>query len=200
MAVAPEPSFISQYGPLLAALVALAGALLTLYVSGRRSLRDSILRREDEYRKVTREAVARALSEARRFQTEAWAMSNPFFFIGLGYEGAFRLRDETNSAMLALGQALISVRLLALDEALRVPVDSLMDRFESVDAVVHEASDAFWEERPPTAIWTERDQRFRAFAEACAVLQSEATTVLAPTVRDRQGLRRGRRPRSRTHP
>lgn len=178
-----QPTFLAQYGPLIAALIALFGALITLLVSGRRAAQESRVRREDDYRAAARTAVATTLLAARVFYRQGYPMCNPQYFILLGYEGATRLRDHADDAMSSMDQALISARLLALDENLQVKIDNLAEAFNKAAAAVHEASDAFWERRRPGVVWEQREARWSDFLTASADLQIAATSTLAPTVR-----------------
>ena len=193
LGAADSPTFIAQYGPLLAALVALTGVLITLFVAGRRSERDSKIRREDEYRSAVRAAVVSVLSAARTFYQEGGELADPRRFIHLGYEGATELRNRADQAISTLSTTLIEARLLALDRELQKALDDVVGDFEAAARVVHEGVDAFWEGRPPLPFWHERQARWQSLAGSCARLQEIASRVLAPTVRtdQRQRLREG---------
>ncbi len=180
--VAVDPPVLTQYGPLIAALIALAGALITLIVTGRRSRRESLQQREDDYRKDARAAVAATLMEARRFQRLGWVCSDPNYFTGLGLEGAKRLRDQTDDSMLALSQALIALRLLVFDAQLHKQLDDLLYMYDAAAEVVYEAADSFWQGRAPGPVWQQRGERFSNFKAACAGLESHAASALAPSV------------------
>ncbi len=116
--------------------------LVTLRVSGRRAERDSYLRREDEYRNATRKAVADVLTAATMYARVGWTLSDPLHVIGLGYQGASKLRDATDDAMRVLTQVLVTARLLTLDAGLATHLDEVAKCLGETASVVHEAMDS----------------------------------------------------------
>lgn len=186
--VDPLQEFVSTFGPLVAALIALLGVLVTLVVSEARTRRESTNRREDEYREDVRAAIASVLISARNYERQSHAFSDPTMFIGLGFEGAKGLRDATDTAMRELSQSLVVAQLLSIDETLTAQLEGLLEEFDRTASLVHEAMESFWGIAPSADdFWDRRSQCFDAFDNACQRLLDEALTVLAPTVRQRPG-------------
>jgi hypothetical protein len=117
-------------------------------------------------------------------------MSNPLYFIGLGYEGASALRTRTDACMLTLAQQLIGARLLVQEQTLMSGLDDTLERFDSACEVVHEAADSFWESRPPRGAWLERASRWDDYIRSCQRLQDESARQLMPTIRDQSARQR----------
>jgi hypothetical protein len=65
-----HPTFASQWGPLLAAGLALVGVLVTLLVTGRREAIRSFQQRQDEYVREERLAVAKLMAAAQSYMRD----------------------------------------------------------------------------------------------------------------------------------
>ena len=69
-------SVLSQYGPLIAALIALSGAMVTLFVSMKRDDTRYREQREDDYRRDQRIAIADVAVTVHNLQAECELLAN----------------------------------------------------------------------------------------------------------------------------
>jgi hypothetical protein len=180
---AVTPTFILQYGPLLAAGIALTGVMLTLFITTVRGRAEVLLAREDAYRGEARAALAKLLTTAKEFQRNGLVMSKPSKWAVLGYERATTVADRTEAAMKEMQQQLVIAALLLTDNALQRDLDTLSGCTDRVAEVIHESVDSFWEARVPSELVGEADARWEEYATACAGLQCSGLRLLRPTVR-----------------
>ena len=183
MSAVVAPTFIAQYGPLLAAGIALIGVMLTLFITTVRGRAEVRLAREDAYRGEARTVLAVLLTTAKEFQRNGLVMSRFSRWAVLGYERATTVADSTEAAMKDMQQQLVIASLLLTDDALQRELDRLTDCTDRVAEVIHESVDSFWEARAPSELVGEADKRWEEFATACVDLQCAGLRLLRPTIR-----------------
>ncbi len=106
-----DATFFEDYGTLLASFVALAGALATLLVSGRRAARDSRITREDAYRDDTRRKVADLLAAATLYERHGRVASDPSRWLDAGQDKAAEFAGYSEQALSRLEAALVLAQL-----------------------------------------------------------------------------------------
>lgn len=180
---APPPSFIQQYGPLIAALIALAGVVATLLINGRQDRTHDRNSREDEYRKDARAAVSAVLTAAAEFQRHGRVLSEQWRWIRMGEPRATKLSDATELAMKDLQQKLIAASVLASEPELQRALDRVQGALDEAASVVHEAVNTFWEGTPSEISSATREKAWMQYAECCGSLAAVTLTLLSPTVK-----------------
>jgi hypothetical protein len=118
VAPATSPTFISQYGPLMAALVALTGVLLTLAINVKRDHARYRSQREDEYRRDQRNAIAAIAIAGHKFRRECAVLVDRD-------SSMRRSRDLVDPAMMSLLNELTVARLLIQDPVIRGGLDEV---------------------------------------------------------------------------
>jgi|SRR5664280_1478477 hypothetical protein len=191
-AKAADPTFVSQYGPLIAALIALAGAMTTLVVSGHREERRRRAQAEDEYRREQRQAVAAIAVAAHEFRRNTAPLADPFRLTQEGYESATRLREETESASADLLNTLTVARLLVHDAELQGALDALLDAWSLSNSEIRATFTAFLHERPQlmSAAIERLADSWQTFDDATTDLHEKSLTILAPLIVADNGRRR----------
>jgi hypothetical protein len=183
-AKAADPTFVSQYGPLIAALIALAGAMTTLVVGGHREERRRRAQSEDEYRREQRQAVAAIAVAPHEFRRNTAALADRFRLTHEGYEAATRLREEAESSSADLLNTLTVARLLVHDAELQGALDALLDAWSLSNSELRETFTAFWEGRPQlmSAAIERLAASWQTFDDATTNLHEKSLTLLAPLV------------------
>jgi hypothetical protein len=179
-------SFISQYGPLLAAAVALLGVLVTLHVNGKRDKeryrgqrRDDETRyrsqREDDYRREQRIAIADIAVVSQDFRRECGMLVNRDQWPGH--------RDLFEAATAALLNKLTVAMLLIHDQVLQKALDGVLTSWKSVGDSVDEVEGAFFNQQPgrQEAVASLEAALLRFDAET-DILYTAALERLKPTV------------------
>jgi hypothetical protein len=181
-----NPSFISQYGPLLAAAVALLGVLVGLHVNGKRDIkryqnqrRDDEARyrsqREDDYLREQRIAIADIAVAGQDFRRECGML--------VSRDQWREHRDPAEAATAALLSKLTVAKLLIHDLVLQGALDGLFTAWESVGESMDEVNNAFFNQQTgkQEAVESLEAALLRFDAEA-DILYTAALKRLKPTV------------------
>jgi hypothetical protein len=179
-----QPTFIQQFGPLFAALIALIGVALTLVINGRREASRNRWAREDEYRKEQRQALASVLVAAHNFRRDLTKVGLTEQWVHEGQERVLTLRNEADKAISELLNQLTIARLLVHSGKLQNTIDELYLQQAAISPCIHEIVDAFWSDNQEETSRTARNlsSKWRGFDDAIAVLQSVALDELGPTI------------------
>lgn len=180
---AASPSIIQQYGPLIAAVIALLGVLVTLAVTTTRERRKDALAREDAYRSTARAAVADVLAAATRLIRYGQVMSDQSRWAELSYAMATESMERADEAMKELQQHLVTSRLLIVEDELVATLDKLHEAFDECAAAIHDAVDAFWTGSPSPHSEDTVTARWQQFSDEAATLMATATEHLRPTIK-----------------
>jgi hypothetical protein len=175
---------LREYGPVLAAVIALAGAIITLFVTTSRARREWNVAREDSYRADARAELAKLLTAARDFHRHGRAMSDTEHWVRLGADRATALADSTENSMQRVQESLVTAGLLLTDRPLQDALRRLQAAADSAAAVIHEVVDSFWESREPKSFVAERSERWTEYVAACDELYSLGLDLLRPSIRD----------------
>jgi hypothetical protein len=181
---AADPTFLQQFGPVLAACLALMGVAASLTVTARREARRFQLEREDAYRQEQRVALSAVMVAAQTYRRTAGTLGRPQAWINSGYERATSLADQADAAMADLLNQLTVARLLIASPDLQNALDTLFGQWSKTSQLVSEIVSAFW---------AQESERMREMAEslegawpdfgaAAATLQSVALDELRPSV------------------
>jgi hypothetical protein len=131
--MASSPTFASQYGPLIAALIALLGVIVSLTVNGRRDQDRYVNEREDVYRRDQRAAIASIAVAGHNFRRECAAL--------VGADQWEIHREAANVAMATLLNELTVAKLLIYDEDLQAALDSVFKAWDAVCSAVDKLED-----------------------------------------------------------
>lgn len=180
-----QPTFLQQWGPLLAASMALLGALITLLVNARRDSKRYQLQREDDYRREQRQALASVMATAHVYRRNTSRLAAPDRWSNGGRAGFLALREQAHEGATDLLNALSIARLVVHGPALQDALDQLFvwltesrARGDALaDAYETGASQVVKDERSASldAAWTD-------FSNAVGILQSLALDELRPTI------------------
>lgn len=174
-APAVSPTFMSQYGPLLAALVALCGVLVTLAVNGWRDQVRYRSQREDEYRRDQRDAIAAVAVAGHKFRKECAALVEHGSQIR-------RSHDVLESARMTLLNELTVARLLIQDPFLRNGLDGVNKAWTALSDAVDMKEQAFLNRE----LCGQADEclleALSKFDSATKILYSAAMGSLMPTI------------------
>lgn len=185
---APRPSFLAQWAPLIAASIALIGALVTLWVTTRRAGAEFRETRRDTYYGDARTAITEVITAAESFYRHAHVVSDWGNLYRIKGDRLGILIESTNTALQDIRRSSAAARLLVQEELLRGVVKQLATAAEDVAELVWGSIDALSEERlPELFVLTERDDRFSKFNAASGALESGTLEVLRPTVHTRSG-------------
>lgn len=174
-----SPTFISQYGPLLAALVALCGVLITLTVSGWRDGMRYRSQREDEYRKDQRDAIAAVAVAGHKFRKECVAV--------VGSDNLIRHNPDLESARLSLLNELTVARLLIQNPVIREGLDGVHQAWKALSDALDVKKEAFTNRAPQGLGDDLLEKAFDKFDSETAILYTAAMGILMPTVADTGG-------------
>lgn len=157
-----NPTFVSQYGPLLAALVALFGVLVTLIVNVRRDHDRYRKERDDDYRRDQRAAIASIVVAGHNFRRECTALLNS--------DQWYDHRESADAATAALLNELTVAKLLVYDNNLQDALDGVFkawdDVCESVDRLEGERLNRATDPRNAVASLSESLRHFDHEADA----------------------------------
>lgn len=172
---AASPTFMSQYGPLIAALVALFGVLITLTVNVRSNQTRYREQREDDYRRDQRTAVAAIAVAEHNFLRECGAL--------VDLDNWPDHHDSADAAMAALLNELTVTRLLFHDPTLQGCLDDVYTMWDSVSKAMDALEDAFlnyqqnWQKAAASL-----QETLDGFHVATSELYTAALDKLKPTV------------------
>ena len=171
---ATNPTFISQYGPLIAALVALTGVLITLIVNARRDRA-----RYQASGKTTTDAINESplrplplLATTFAGSAEHWLISPPGVIIAT-------LRTML---WLRLLNELTVARLLIHDPTLQGGLNHVNDAWKEIAKALDEMEDSFLNQQPPTQTVELLVEALNKFDAAANILYTAALEKLKPTV------------------
>jgi hypothetical protein len=176
-----SPTFISQYGPLLAALVALCGVLITLTVSGWRDGVRYRSQREDEYRKDQRDAIAAVAVAGHKFRKECVAVVGSDNLIRHNFD------PDLESARLSLLNELTVARLLIQDPVIRAGLDGVYQAWKALSDALDMKKEAFTNRALRGSADDLLEKAFDKFDSETAILYTAAMGILMPTVADTGG-------------
>jgi hypothetical protein len=174
-APAPNPTFISQYGPLIAALIALFGVVITLAVSAGRDRARYRSQREDDYRRDQRIAIAAIAVAGQSFRKECAALIDPDYRIHHG-------RHLADPAMSTLLNELTVARLLIYDPILQAGLDEVNNAWNAMAEALDEMENAFTEQELREKFGRSLLEALRKFDAASNILYTAAMQKLRPTV------------------
>ena len=174
LAALANPTFISQYGPLIAALVVLSGALTTLIVNVTRDRERYRSQREDDYRRDQRIAIAAIAVAGHNFRRECGAI--------VDLDSWSHHRRLADAAMATLLNELTVARLLIHDLTLQGALDSVNDAWKATADALDEVEDAILNQIPPRQAFESLVEGLRKFDAGANVLYTAALEKLKPTV------------------
>jgi hypothetical protein len=128
-AATANPTFVSQYGPLIAALIALSGVLITLLINVRRDQERYRSEREDAYRRDQRSAIAAIAVAGHNFRRECTALLND--------DEWHAHRESADTATATLLNELTVAKLLVYDADLQEGLDGVFDAWDGVCAAIN---------------------------------------------------------------
>ena len=171
---AANPTFISQYGPLIAALIALSGALATLIVNVNRDQGRYRSEREDNYRREQRVAIAAIVVAGHNFRRECTALVN--------VDQWHSHRESADIAMAALLNELTVAKLLVQDTSLQEALDGVFKAWDAVcEAVDKLETERLASESVDDAVGLLMDS-LHAFDHQADILHTLTLIKLRPTV------------------
>lgn len=182
--VTPPPSFVTQWGPLIAALVALVGVMLSLYVTGRR---EDLRRREqarDDYNREQRTAIAAVATAAHELGRTAAAFGDVKRLRSEGYESATGMRDAVQAAAGELLNALTVASLLIHDTQLQGRLDEVLEAFPSVQDAALAVYNAYRDDATGDLLAVDAvlEHSWPRFDQAVVALHQDALRLLAPAI------------------
>jgi hypothetical protein len=172
---AANPTFISQYGPLIAAIIVLSGALITLAVNAWRDRTRYQNQREDDYRRDQRIAIASIAVAGQNFRKECGALINPDYRIRHG-------RSLADPAMMTLLNELTVARLLIHDPVLQAGLDEVNNAWNAMAEALDEMENAPTEQELRRVFDKSLLEALRKFDAASNLLYTGAMQKLKPTV------------------
>lgn len=132
-----QPTFVSQYGPLIAALIALIGVLVTLTVNVKRDQARYRSQREDDYRRDQRSAIAAVAVGVHNLCTECELLAD------LDNLSHWRQRrDSVYAAKTGLLNELTVAGLLIYNPTLQGALDDVLLAWEAVSNALDEIENA----------------------------------------------------------
>lgn len=171
---ASNPTFISQYGPLIAALVALVGVLITLIVNVRKDQERYRIQREDDYRHDQRTAIAAVAVAGHNVLRECGALETS--------DNWNDQRAATDDAMAALLNELTVTRLLIHDETLQKLLDSVFNAWDAIDRAMGDIKDSLFNQLSRQNAVESLREALDKYDIAASKLYTVALDKLKPTV------------------
>lgn len=172
---AATPTFISQYGPLIAALIALFGALLTLAINVRRDKIRYQTEREDDYRHDQRTAIASIVVAGHNFRRECAALVN--------LDQWNVRRKSADIATAALLNELTVAKLLVYDASLQEALDGVFNAWDKVCEAVDKLERVrFSHERKQEEAIESLEDSLREFDGQSDILHTVTLRTLKPTI------------------
>jgi hypothetical protein len=170
-----KPAFIYQYGPLLAALVALSGVLVTLIVNVRRDRIRYRNEREDNYRHDQRNAIAAIVVAGHGFRRECASL--------VDFDQWQARREAADTAMAGLLNELTVAKLLVHDISLQGALDGVFKAWDVVCEAVDKLEIARVGEKAARGEAVESlEDSLREFDQQSNILHSVTLKTLKPTI------------------
>lgn len=164
---------VSQYWPLVAAFIALIGAMVTLYINLRHDQARYREQREDDYRRDQRIAVADVAVAVHNLQAECELLANDTDW-----------RNQLDTAYIAKGELLNKLTIASLlihSRSLGGVLDDVYTAWEVVDKVLGEIrSRAMSQEGGRQEFAQSLDGALHQLADAADVLHTQAFENLRP--------------------
>ncbi len=174
-----QPTLLMQFGPLLAATIALAGVALTLFITGRREHARNLMQREDDYRREQRTAVAAVAVAAHEYQQAGGLLCAPSGWQAESHDRHKERWEAAEAASTQLLNALTVARLIVHGPALQRSIDDLFTQWQATHGLLQEMVSLSWEGGAPAG---NREAAWVWFNAAASNLQSVALDELRPTV------------------
>jgi hypothetical protein len=172
---ATNPTFFSQYGPLIAALVALFGVFVTLSVNVKRDRDRYREEREDDYRREQRAAIASIVVAGHNFRRECTAL--------LDADQWYAHRDSADAATAALLNDLTVAKLLIYDNDLQEALDSVFRAWDAVcESVERLEGDRLDQVAAPDSSLTSLTESLHQFDRQADILHTITLKKLRPSV------------------
>jgi hypothetical protein len=187
--VTRPPSFVAQWGPLIAALVALSGVMLSLYVTGRREELRRSEQARDDYNREQRTAVAAVATAAHELGRAAAVFGDVERLRSEGYESATGMRDAVHDAAGELLNALTVANLLIHDSHLQARLDEVLEAFPSVQDAALVVFRAYRDDPNGDllSVAAALERCWPRFDKAVVDLHEDALRLLAPAIVARAG-------------
>lgn len=138
-----NPTLISQYGPLIAAVIALFGVWSGLILNGRRDRRRDGTEREDDYRRAQRAAIAALVVAGHNYSRECSTLADD----PREWDKQQRPADDALAALLT---ELTLAKLLIHRKDLQVALQSVQEAWEATAKAMNEMEAAVREHQPIT--------------------------------------------------
>lgn len=177
--------------PLSAAVLALAGVALTLYVTGRRERRRLAVEHKrirddkvDAFNAEQRSAIAAVLASAQTYQREVGHAGNHNLLVSRDEPFARQVVESADATRGQMLNDLTVARLLIHDPRLQEALDLLFGHWSNTGAIFGQFYEAFWAADPDRVLLksVELREAWPAFQTAAASLQTLALDLLRPTV------------------
>lgn len=153
---AASPTLISQYGPLIAAVIALLGVWSGLILNGRRDRRRYQNEREDDYRRDQRAAIAALVVAGHNYSRECGTLADD----PRDWDQQHRPADDALSALLT---ELTLAKLLIHRKDLQAALRSMQEAWEATARAMNEMETAVREHQS-----IGRDQAAESLSRALA--------------------------------
>lgn len=177
--------------PVAAAIVALAGVALTLYVTGRREHRRLAVEQEhirndklDAFNGEQRSAIAAVLASAQTYQREVGHAGNHELLVRRDEPFARQVVESADATRGQMLNDLTVARLLIHDVRLQDALDLLFGQWSNTGSIFVQFYEAFWAADSDRVLLksVELREAWPAFQTAASSLQSIALDLLRPTV------------------
>jgi hypothetical protein len=172
---AANPTIISQYGPVVAAFVALFGVFTALAVNVSRDRERYRSQREDDYRRDQRIAIAAIAVAGHNFRRECGMLVDPDNW-------SPQRRRLADAAMGALLNELTVARLLIHDATLQGALDDVNNAWRATAKALDEMEDASAGREQRRQAAESVTDAMRQFDAAANVLYTAALEKLKPTI------------------
>lgn len=187
-----QPTFLQQFTPLAGGVLALIGALVTLFVTGRREIRRSRLEREDDYRREQRLALADVMRAAHAYRQDAGNVGMTDYLLESGDEQAALLNHRAEDVGNALLNQLTVAKLVIHESSLQAALDAVFAQWALTRSSVEDVMTAFWarDSELVKAKGQLLENGWPKFAETVEDLQNRALEELRPTIVSDKSRRR----------
>ncbi|WP_147301133.1 hypothetical protein [Citricoccus muralis] len=177
-------TILQQFGPMIAATIALIGAMIALWVNGRREEQRNRTAREDDFRREQRQAFADVLTTAHTYRREAELLGTMDSWLHSDHPSTTAMKDRVDQASGELLNKLTVARLIVHGPTLQGALDDAFIAFQNTRGSIQPIVDAYSSGRSEdmTGAIAALDVAWPPFSKAMAVLQSVALSELRPTI------------------